>query len=78
MGAGEGNAASFRLPTGRRELCCGSGSQLSLLGRTCRAVTSAQHLHVEVLASRGKDVVGPCSSECMSVSSLPVPIALSL
>lgn len=78
MGVGDGNAASFLLPTGRRELCCGSGSHLSLLGRTCRAVTSAQRLHVEVFASRGKDLVGPCSSERMSVSSRPVPIALSL
>lgn len=78
MGMGEDNAASFLLPVGWQELCCGSRSHLSLLRRMCRAVTSAQHLHVEVFASRGKDLVGPCSFECMSVSSLPVPIALSL
>lgn len=78
MGTGEENAASFLLPMGWQELCCGSRSHLSLLRTMSQAVMSTQHLCVEVFPPCSKDLAGPWFFECMSMSSLPVPIALNL
>lgn len=66
---------------------CGSLSHVSLLEgvprrmcrlSSCRAVTSARRFCLEAFTSCGEDLVGPCFFECMSVSSVPMPIALSL